>query len=409
MGGAVTGSPRVTSLTHKQEERLREIRDEWLAVQVSTDLADRPAAEEGIRAAYEAAGFGAPDFILWMSSPYAGAIAASIAPGIICAISHSVPDGGLAGLGDHTLPCGSFEDQFDFVNRQVRLQVRGQVGDRTYAPVWYRVAGIRWAVDDQVRAQVDTGVRDWVDAQVRNPVRNAGDQVNLRVFTSIDDQVRGRLGQWRAGKSRNEAPYCSYAAAMRELGVHGLEPIAGGLQVARHAGWWWALEDFAVVTDRPELLERDIQGRLHCASGPAIRYRDGWGFHAWHGTRVPAGLIEDEPWDLPRIVRERNGEVRRCAVERAGWERLESQLGAPVATAPDPGNPGRHLALYDPPAGLYETPVRLVLMTNGSPDRSGAERRYAETVPAEISNPLTAQAWAYGVPEAAYAATQRRT
>ena len=48
-------------------------------------------------------------------------------------------------------------------------------------------------------------------------------------------------------------------------------------------------------------------------------------------------------------------------------------------------------------------------MTNGSPDRSGAERRYAETVPAEISNPLTAQAWAYGVPEAAYAATQRRT
>jgi len=147
MGGAVTGSPRVTSLTLKQEERLREIRDEWLAIQVSTDPADRPAAEEGIRAAYEAAGLAAPGFILWMSSPYAGAIAASIAPGIICAISRSAPDGGLAGLGDHTLPCGSFDDQFDFVDRQVRLQVRTQASDQAYAPVWYRAAGIRWWVD----------------------------------------------------------------------------------------------------------------------------------------------------------------------------------------------------------------------------------------------------------------------
>jgi hypothetical protein len=53
--------------------------------------------------------------------------------------------------------------------------------------------------------------------------------------------------------------------------------------------------------------------------------------------------------------------------------------------------------------------VRLVLMTNVSPDRSGADRRYGETVPAGINDPLDAQAWAYGVPRATYALLTRRT
>ena len=58
----MTGRPWITTLTLKHEELLRDIRDEWLAAQVSTDPADRPAAEEGIRAAYEAAGLVAPGF-----------------------------------------------------------------------------------------------------------------------------------------------------------------------------------------------------------------------------------------------------------------------------------------------------------------------------------------------------------
>jgi hypothetical protein len=407
MEGVVTGSPRITSLTLQQERRLGEIREEWLAIQGSTDPADRPAAEESIRAAYEAAGLAVPGFILWMSSPYASAIAARIAPGIV---SSSRPRWWTDWRPRHTLPGGSFEDQTDFVARQVRFQLRGHARDRACAPAWQQDSEIYgMTVRCQLGDQVDARVRRLIDGQVTGPVKNVGDLIRSPVSAAISEQASIRLGEWRVGLQRNDAPDCSCAAAMSELGVDHLEPAAAGLQVARHAGWWWAFRDYAVATDRPELLKRDAQGRPHSESGPAIRYRDGWGFHAWHGTRVPAALIEDEPWDLPRIVRERNAEVRRCAIERTGWERLEPQLGAPVATAPDPGNPGRQLALYDVPTRLYESRVRLVLMTNGSPDRSGVERRYAETVPAEISNPVAAQAWAYGVPEAVYAATERRT
>jgi len=49
---------------------------------------------------------------------------------------------------------------------------------------------------------------------------------------------------------------------------------------------------FAMVTDRPDVLEVDDHGRLHSMTGPAIRWRDGYAMWYWHGTHVPQRLIE---------------------------------------------------------------------------------------------------------------------
>jgi hypothetical protein len=230
------------------------------------------------------------------------------------------------------------------------------------------------------------------------------DQVGGQVRGQVGDQVRGAIwGQHDA----NWLAFYDYFRRACNLTV--CDRLNGLSAVAKSAGWWWAMRGAVVLTERPRLLHRDNQFRLHHDSGPALSYPDGWGIWAWHGTRVPRELIEGERWSLARILRERNSEIRRAAIEKTGWEHLESQLGVPVATCPDPGNPGRTLALHEVPDGLYEIPVRLVLMTNGSPDRSGAERRYGETVPADITDPVAAQAWAYGIPGATYAACQRRT
>ncbi len=48
-------------------------------------------------------------------------------------------------------------------------------------------------------------------------------------------------------------------------------------------------------------------------------------------------------------------------------------------------------------------------MVNGSPDRDGQLRRYGETVPASITDPLSAAAWQYGVEPNVYAQLARRT
>lgn len=49
------------------------------------------------------------------------------------------------------------------------------------------------------------------------------------------------------------------------------------------------------------------------------------------------------------------------------------------------------------------------MMTNGSPDRDGRERVYAETVPAYLDDAVAAAAWQYGVPADIYRRTERRT
>ncbi len=201
-----------------------------------------------------------------------------------------------------------------------------------------------------------------------------------------------------------------------ELGVQ-YEPwasraLAAEISIATSSGWWWPMRGVCVLTERPTVLRRDAEGRLHSEDGPAIAYPDTWAIHAWHGLRVPPDLIAG--WPLERIMAEPNTELRRAAVEVIGWDRfvVAASLSL-VATAADPGNPGQQLALYELPDRLQvygRTRVRLLLCTNGSPERDGTRRRFGLTVPAEIDDALSAAAWTYPVvSRKQYAGMARRT
>ena len=92
-----------------------------------------------------------------------------------------------------------------------------------------------------------------------------------------------------------------------------------------------------------------------------------------------------------------------------GWLTYISAAGLRlVASAPDPGNPPQHLELYEDPGGRLGD-ARVLVMTNGSPDRDGRLLQYAETVPAAIDDPVAAAAWQYGCPVEVYRQLARRT
>ena len=400
----------ITSLTPEQEAMLAQVRDEWIGHGLSTEPADRPAAEAGVRLAYERAGLTPPSAMVWLDSPMAGAIATA--------------------------------QVWDQVRDQVRTQVRTQVGAQVWAQVRDQVQAQVWAqVWDQVRAQVQAQVwaqvRDQVQAQVFAQVRaqvqaqvwaQVWDQVQAQVGAQVGDQVRDQVSGQVDGKVRaqvgsslwgqHDAGWLSWADAMTRIGV---DCDARGLsQVARSAGWWWAGRDIAILTDRPDTLHRDAQGRLHCPTGPALRYRDGWSIYAWHGTRVPADLIETG-WDIQRTLTEPNAEVRRCAVEitagRDGWDRIIREAGWRQVgqDEPDPGNPGQILRLYHVPysgaerggVGLYDDPVRLLHCVNATRERDGSRHEFGLTVPADIADPVAAAAWTFGVTPDAYRSLQR--
>lgn len=289
-------------ITQLTEEKAAEIRDEWLAIGLSTEPADRPAAEEGIRMTYKAVDLTPPKEITWADSPLAGAVLRKNMPG-------------------------------------------------STSTAWS--SGLMYGA------------------------HNAG--------------------------------YYAYFAAMREIGVTGLEVLLGQEQVARSAGWWWCFRDCAIVTDRPEYLSRDGQARLHAENGPAIRYRDGWGFYSWHGRRVPSWVVENPTAE--RIAAEANTEIRRCGIESMGWDRFISAADLKMCGTPqpDPGNPGQELTLYDVPERLWGTRIRLLLAVNGSAERDGTRRKYGLTVPESVRTPLEAAAWTAGMASENYARMVRRT
>ena len=61
------------------------------------------------------------------------------------------------------------------------------------------------------------------------------------------------------------------------------------------------------------------------------------------------------------------------------------------------------------PQQIYGVPVRVLLCTNGSPERDGTRHRFGLTVPASVDNAVSAAAWTYNLSAEEYAGMGRRT
>lgn len=173
-----------------------------------------------------------------------------------------------------------------------------------------------------------------------------------------------------------------------EVVVLNLEKITGLLELANHTGWYNAYEDVVVFQHRPEYIKFDEDNRLHCETGPAIRYRDGYSVYAWHGTRVPAEWIENKESLTAKIALTwENVEQRRCACEILGWVKVLSSLDCKVINS-DPDPMIGDLLEVDIPDIGREKFLQVVC---------GTGRTFAIPVPPEMNTALEANAWSYGV------------
>ncbi|GAA3605385.1 hypothetical protein GCM10022223_21390 [Kineosporia mesophila] len=207
----------------------------------------------------------------------------------------------------------------------------------------------------------------------------------------------------------------AHQAAQLEAGHSDTDPraraVLAGLVGVRRALVWVPYAWLTVVLEPPVQIHTEKAGdgvRLHRDDGPALVWADGQAEFCLHGVRIPAALAAREP-TVRELHTERNSEVRRVLIEREGWEHYVTRAGLHlVSSSPDPGNPGRDLRLYRTPPRVFDSD-RLLLMTNGSPDRTGTLRHYAELVPGTLDDPVEAAAWQYGVPAEVYRELARRT
>jgi hypothetical protein len=83
-------------------------------------------------------------------------------------------------------------------------------------------------------------------------------------------------------------------------------------------------ENEAILIRKPRLLTLDENGRLHNEVQKCMEYRDGWGFYAWHGTRVPEYAITTPLNEVTKELwlKEENQEIKRVLVERVGYDKF---------------------------------------------------------------------------------------
>jgi hypothetical protein len=362
---------RVEQLTKAQAAMIPAVGDEWLAHGLSTVPADRDRAVHGVRRAYQAAGLDPPTAVAWVGSPLAGCVGASVLLQV-----RGKTEGGVQRK--------VFGRLTDLLESTLRRNVERRTWDRVAADLHYRLT-------------------PQIGRALRRPILN-------QIW---DDAFKARIGIGRATYPKSFGQHDADWLARHDYfgricGLASGQGVDGLLEVSRSAGWWWAFADTVILAERPTALHRDDEGRLHNPAGPALAYPDGWALHAWHGTRVPAWAIQTPTVKL--IQAEPNVEIRRCAIEALGWDTYLGTAGLrEIAACPDPGNPGHHLRLFDVPQDIWGDPVRVLLVTNGSPEPDGSHRRYGLTVPRDIADPLAAAAWTYGVNSAQYAQLARRT
>ncbi|GAB3835912.1 DUF6745 domain-containing protein [Dactylosporangium cerinum] len=392
----------------------------------------RRAWESAARACYRELGVPFPDRVVWAPSPLTAALAAPIAAclntghrnrRVLESVYRAIDDSAGRGVGDAvrtavgTATDGSVHDPVHgaaatALHTGVATVVSAATASAASTASTASAASTAEHADPAAaapRREPLTGVLDVVLEATDAAVRAA---VDAAVGGSLHDTLRGHIRTlWQARLPGNRST--AWLRLVDRCWPDGRPPEEDPPST-RDGWWWWPFRHFVMLCPPPATLHLEPDPRMlrrpHHADGPAVVWDDGFGLYYWHGVHVPRAVIDDA-LSTEEILREPNAEVRRCAIERRGWDRFVADAGLAQIGPPadDPGNPGQTLTLHDVPSGIFTNHVRVLLCTNGTVERDGTRRRFGLTVPADCGDPITAAAWTYGLTPAQYATAQRRT
>lgn len=336
---------KIETLTDTQLALISQVRVEWLKIGLDTAPVDRTKIREILSRLYGLANKPAPKQVIHLESPFE--IAKTIAKLFLAGRQVSTQ----VSRQVSRQVCKQFAEQ---LREQFREQAIGQVPD----PGLYLGGNL---VYEQINAQV-RGVRLW--------------------------PIRALLGQF--------SDWLSWFDFADRSGID-VSKLAPSFDLAKACGWSVLFWDWAFISARPERIHRDARGRLHCETGAAVRYPDGFSVFALHGVRVPEKVaVAPKSITIPEIASASNAEVRRVMIERYGLERFLMDSGAEEIHRDDFG------ILYRKEIPEDESLVMLKVV-NSTPEPDGRFKDYFLRVPPTMERARQAVAWSFGKEENNYA------
>ena len=262
---------KLEKLTAEQEAIIPIVRDEWVKSAIGSGSSiDRKKAIDGINFVYEISKLEKPKMIFIVDSLLGAQLLANILPTVLPKLHEQ-----LAGLPNKE-------------GDSVRDSVLDSVGDS----VW-----------DSVRASVWDSVR-----------------ASVRDFKYFDNNGYGYDSGWLA-----------FYDFFRRIGVLDNDKFNRYVDFVQSGVWECISYQYvSIICKRPNTVKKNEQGRLHCSSGPAVMWDDGWENYCLNGVRVTKEIVMTpaEKLDPQMVIKEKNAEVRRELVRKIGVERLVMKLGA---------------------------------------------------------------------------------
>ena len=107
------------------------------------------------------------------------------------------------------------------------------------------------------------------------------------------------------------------------------------------------MDGLCVVCSMPK-VKQDSNKRLHCETGPAATWRDGFSMWYYHGMAVPRHWIENRgSITAEEIKKESNAEKRRALRDLMGTEKYYDALGGVNELDRDTDDQGNEMILYE--------------------------------------------------------------
>ena len=293
---------KLESLTPEQEALIPIVRDEWLNLfhDEGPQRMNRPDVEEGVEWLYGLAGLDKP-WVVFVESP----MGCQLAP--------------------HFFRQMGKDDGLDKINVEdsVWRSVGRSVGDSVWRSVRRSVrASVEDSVGRSVRRSVRNSVEDSVGRSVEDSVwrsvgRSVWDSVRRSVRASVEDSVIKYVRfSWCC--FAYDGDWAAFYSYWERIGIFKHEGFERYIKYLRATPFMAVfLEGLAVVCEPPHYIQRDSEGRLHCETGPALEWLDGFKLYFWHGVEVGEDLIM-HPERITRedILSEGNAEKRRCIMEK---------------------------------------------------------------------------------------------
>ena len=224
----------------------------------------------------------------------------------------------------------------DSVWANVRDSIRANIGIN----IWNNIRG---SVQDSVLASVQVGVWDNVWDSIRdNVLDDIGDNVwnNIRdsVHAGVWDNVWDSVEIDASEIFQKHSLYISYYDYgwlafydfFSQIGIlnnHNFNQfkklVKSGVFVT------YPYENIIFAVAPPVTIIRNQQGRLHCPTGPAVRFKDGSSYYYINGRNIPEWIIENpEKITRDRFLAERNSDIKGAIYEVLGQQGMFELLGA---------------------------------------------------------------------------------